>query len=165
MKKLIILGAGQYGCVVKETAQAIGCFEKIDFLDDKSPLAVGKLLDYELFAQDYDYAFVAMGNANLRLCWLDKLEQAGYGLPVLVHPRAYVSPTAVLGKATIVEPMAVVNTGAIVEMGGLICAGAVVNHNSVVHKCCQIDCNAVVPANAVVPQETKVPSGTVFERE
>lgn len=162
MKNLLILGAGQYGCVVRETAEAMGCFEKIAFLDDNSPLAMGKLAAYEGFAREYGCAFVAMGNPTLRIQWLEKLELAGYELPVLIHPRAYVSPSAILGKAVIVEPMAVVNAQAVVETGGLLCAGSVVNHNAHVMPVCQIDCNAVVAANATVPEGTKVPSGTVF---
>ena len=164
-KSLLILGAGQYGRVVRETAEAMDCFEKISFLDDNRPLAIGKLTDYQGFLQDYDSAFVAMGNPQLRMQWLQKLEQVGYELPVLIHPRAYVSPSAVLGKATIAEPMSVVNAGAVIELGGLLCAGCVVNHNAHVMAVCQIDCNAVVASNATVPEGTKVQSGTVFHKE
>lgn len=164
-KNLLILGAGQYGRVAKETADAMGCYEEIDFLDDNSPLAVGKLAEFEHFLQNYDSAFVAMGNPQLRMQWLNKLEQAGYEIPVLIHPKAYVSPSAVLGNATIVEPMAVVNSEAVIERGGLICAGCVVNHNAHVMPVCQIDCNAVVASNATVPAGTKVLSGTVFHKE
>lgn len=164
-RNLLILGAGQYGRLVLETAEAIGRFERIDFLDDNSPIAIGRLTDFQDFAENYDSAFVAMGNPGLRMQWLDKLEQAGYDLPVLIHPKAYVSPSAVLGKATIVEAMAVVNTEVIVEMGGLLCAGCVVNHNAHVMPVCQIDCNAVVASNATVPEGTKVCSGMVYERK
>lgn len=164
-KNLLILGAGQYGYLIRETAEAMGCFGQIGFLDDRSPAALGKLADYEGFRQAYSCAFVAMGNPMLRMQWLEKLEQAGFELPVLVHPRAYVSPSARLEKGTAVEPMAVVNTEAAVEAGGLLCAGCVVNHNARVMPGCQIDCGAVVASNAVVPEGTKVPSGTVYERK
>ena len=164
-KSLLILGAGQYGQVVRETAEAMGCFSKIAFLDDNSPLAIGKMTEYEGFAQEYTNAFVAMGNPQLRKQWLDRLELAGYDLPVLIHPKAYISPSAVLGKATIVEAMAVVNTEAVVDMGCLLCAGCVVNHNAHVLPVCQIDCNAVVASNATVPEGTKVCSGVVFHKE
>lgn len=162
-KNLLILGAGQYGQVVRETAEAMGCFEEIGFLDDNNPMAKGKLAEYECFLQDYGCAIVAMGNPQIRLQWLDKLESAGFELPVLIHPKAYVSPSAVLGKGTIAEPMAIVNTEAVVEKGGLLCAGCVVNHNAHVLPGCQIDCGAVVASNAVVPACTKVHSGTVYE--
>lgn len=164
-KSLLILGAGQYGIVAKETAQAMDCFGRIDFLDDNNPAAVGKLGDYAQFRQTYGCAFVAMGNPKLRLMWIEKLTQAGFELPLLIHPRAYVSPSARLMPGTIAEPMVVVNAGTVVETGGLLCAGCVVNHNAHVMECCQIDCGAVVASNAIVPEGTKVQSGTVFERK
>lgn len=164
-KKLLILGAGQYGQVVRETAEAMGCFDKIAFLDDNNPNAVGKLADYLPLRQEYACAFVAMGNPELREMWLDRLETAGYELSVLVHPKAYISPTASLGKGTIAEPMVVVNTEAVVETGGLLCAGCIVNHNGLVKSCCQIDCNAVVAAGATVPEKTKVAAGTLYAKK
>lgn len=165
MENLVILGAGQYGHVARETAVAMGCFQEICFLDDHSETAIGKLEDYRQLRSKFDCAFVAMGNPGLRMHWLQALEEAGYQLPVLIHPKAYVSPSAQLGKGSITEPMAVVNAGAEVGMGALLCAGCVVNHNAHVLPGCQIDCNAVVAANAVVPEGTKVQSGSVFEKK
>lgn len=167
MKKrnLLILGAGQYGHVVRETAVEMNCFSQIEFLDDNNPKAIGKLADYESLVDQFPCAFVAMGNPALRLKWLEILEKAGYELPVLVHPSAYVSPSVSLAKGTIVEPMAVVHTETVVEQGGLLCAGCVINHNSRIMPGCQIDCNAVVASGAVVPEGTKVHSCTVYERK
>ena len=164
-KNLLILGVEQYGHVVKETAEATGCFGSIAFLDDNNPAAIGKLLNCRRLRQEYDCAFVAMGNSRLRRHWLRSLKAEGFALPVRVHPKAYISPSAVLREGTIAETMAVVNTGAVVEAGGLLCAGCVVNHNARVSCGCQIDCNAVVAAGAVVPEGTKVPAGTVFEKQ
>lgn len=164
-ENLLILGAGQYGQVVRETAEAMGYFERISFLDDNNPVAVGKFADYLKFSTEYSSAFVAMGNPVLRKKWLEHLKTAGFKLPTLIHPRAYVSPSAVLGEGTVVEAMAVVNTGAVVEKGGLLCAGCAVNHNAQIASCCQVDCGAVVAANAQVPEGMKVPSCTVYDRK
>ena len=164
-RNLLILGAGQYGRLVKETAVALNCFEKICFLDDNSPLAIDKLDAYAAYGSEFCCAFVAMGNPKHRIEWLYKLDQAGFELPSLIHPKAYVSPSASLGKGIIVEPMCVVNSEAIVGDGCLLCAGCVVNHNAQLMSCCQVDCNATVESNAIVPEETKVVNGTVFKRD
>ena len=163
-RNLLILGAGQYGRLVKETAIAMNCFEKIAFLDDNSPLAIDKLNAYMSYGNEFSCAFVAMGNPKLRNEWLNRLEQAGFELPCLVHPMAYVSPSASFGKGIIVEPMCVVNCEVVIGNGCLLCAGCVVNHNAQLMLCCQVDCNATVESNAVVPEGTKVCSGTVFKR-
>ena len=158
---LLILGAGQYGQVVREIANSTGRFEKIAFLDDNNQEAIGKLEDYKNLLDQFSFAVVAIGNPQVRLTWLDRLKRFGYELPVLVHPMAYVSSSAKLEEGTIVEPMAVVQSGAVVRTGGIVCAGAVVNHNATVEQGCQIDCNAVIAANAVVPAQTKVLCGSV----
>ena len=43
MNNLLIIGAGQYGAMIKESARALNEYDKIDFLDDNSVLAIGKI--------------------------------------------------------------------------------------------------------------------------
>ena len=162
MEKLLILGAGQYAMVVREIAQSLNCYDRIDFLDDKSPLALGKLEEVARFFPEYRHAIVAMRNPQIRGSWTEQLQKTGFTVPTLSHPRAYVSVSAVLAVGTVVEPMAVVQTGARIGTGSLLCAGSVVNHNACVGDFCQIDCNAVVPANSQVAAGTKVPCGSVY---
>lgn len=155
-KKLLIIGAGQYGMVTKETAESMNCFEHINFLDDNNPIAVGKISQYEKFVSDYKYAIVAIGNSGLRLELTEKLKNAGYTIATIISPLAYISKSAVISEGCIIEAMAVVNTESFIGECSFILAGAVVNHNSVVGEGCHIDCNATVRSNSVVEAETKV---------
>ena len=164
-RNLLILGFGQYGSVAKETAEAMNCFDRIDFLDDCNEKAIGPLAYYQDVTSEYTYAFVAMGRPALRAVWSQRLREAGFILPVLQHPRATVMPSARIEGGSIIEAQAMVHSNAVLSAGCIISAGAVVNHNAVLGACCHIDCNAVVPAGQTVPAETKVPCGTVFQRE
>lgn len=161
-RSLLILGAGQYGQLVRDVAVDMGIYSQIAFLDDHAPGAVGKLEDCAAFAGEYTDAFVAMGNSQLRLAYLDKLEAAGFTLPVLRHPSAVVLPSARIEKGTILEPFVAVNANTAVARGCILSAGAVINHNSVVEEGCHIDCGAVVSSNCTVPAGTKVCCGRVF---
>lgn len=161
-KKILILGAGQYGHLVKEIAAACG-YERVDFLDDHHPAALGSFADAQFFTDDYPDAVVAVGNAQLRRKCLDMLESLGFHIPVLCHPRAYISPSAQVCSGCIIEPMAVVNSNAKLERGCFLSAGAVVNHDSWVGECSHIDCNGAVPARSCVPAGTKVNCCTVYE--
>lgn len=162
-RNLLIFGAGQYGCVAKETAEAMNCYESIAFLDDNSCFAIGKIADYEAYKSQFSMAFVAIGNSKLRCRLLSELETAGYELALLVHPQACVMPSVQLGKGSIVEAMAVVNSNTEISEGCIISAGAVVNHDSVLGKCCHLDCGAIVPARSILPEGTKVPCGQVYQ--
>lgn len=163
-KDLLILGAGQYGMVAKEIAEAMNCFQKIDFLDDVNPIAIGRLCDYDRLVKDYKHAIIAIGNAKVRLEWLKKLETAQYDIMCLIHPKAYVSPSCRIAEGCIVEPMAVINTGALLERGVIASAGCVVNHNSVVKEVCHLDCGCVIESDVIVPAMTKVHSNEVCRK-
>lgn len=58
---LLLIGAGGHGKVVAEIAEDCG-YEKIDFLDSNSPESIGKISDLEKFTNQYEYAFVGIGN-------------------------------------------------------------------------------------------------------
>lgn len=158
---LLIIGAGQYGIVAKEIAEEMGVFEKIDFLDDKNESAVGKINDYDKFANLYSHAFVAIGSNKMRLEFIEKL-QSFYKIAILKSKFAYISPLSTIEEGTIIEQMAIVQANAKIEKGCLICSGTIVKHNAHVGQGCYLDCNCVVQAGAVVKTETKVEAGTVF---
>lgn len=164
-KNLLILGAGQYGTVIKEIAIEMGCFEKIDFLDDTFGIgetegnyheqSIAKLADYEEYVTEYTYAICSIGNAELRKKWTEKIAEANYRIPILVSPRAYISKSAQLRYGDIIEPMAVVHANAVVGIATYVSAGAVLNHNSFTSDYCHINCNSVVMGGAMVVPGTK----------
>lgn len=162
---LLILGAGQFGQVAKEVAESMGRFGRIAFLDDNSDLAIGKLEDREKFVAEFSYAFVAIGDSDLRLKYIEKLEESCFVIAVLVSPKAYVSPSAQLMKGTIVAPGAVVNANSTVAVGCFVCAGATVDHNSFVGDGCQLDCGSVVGSNAILLAKTKLNYNEVFDKD
>ena len=143
MSGLLILGAGGHGKVVAETALASGVVSSVSFLDDRctslnawlpvlgwpviGPL--GLSLQAETAAQ-FDAAVVAIGHAATRLHWIQQLQNAGYHLPVLVHPTAWVSPSAQLGPASVVSAHAAVQAEASIGTGAILNTGCSVDHDA-----------------------------------
>lgn len=167
---LLIVGAGMYGVVAKEIAEETNRFQKIDFVDDGLTQAyngdrvVGTTADIQKLSQEYNCVIVAIGNPQIRLSLLERLEKEGeFNVVSLISPRSFVSPSASLGKGVFVEPMAVVHAGCKVENGCIVSAGAVVNHYSTLREGVHVDCNATVLGNKTVSAKTKVYSGKVFE--
>ncbi|MEH7451622.1 hypothetical protein [Gottfriedia acidiceleris] len=161
-RNLLILGAGGHGKVVKETAVAMGSFERIDFLDDKSELAIGECKDYKQFTSDYTHAFVAIGNNEQRMKWLEELIEVGFQIPVLMHPTAYKSPIARVDLGSIICAKAVVNTNAELEKGCIISIGALVDHDSFVGEGSHINSGAIVKAGCRVDRLMKLDAGIVY---
>ena len=164
--KLLIVGAGQYAQVVRDIAISLECYAEIAFVDDRVPLEgdiIGRTADLEALHGRFAHAIVAIGNPALRRELTERLLDLGYEVPVLVHPRGWVSPTATVAPGCVVEASSVINAYVALGTATLVCAGAVVNHNAVVGPYCQIDCNATVPARGNVPENTKLSAGTVFQ--
>ena len=160
---LLILGAGQYGRLVFEIADSMGTFSKIDFLDDNSADVIAKISEYKKFVKSYSSAIVAIGNATLRETLLRDLKDAGFLLPAIISPAAFVSKNAKISEGVVIEPMATIQTGAAVGTGSFISSGAVIRHNAVVGDFCHCDCNSVIMSSANVPNKTKIECLTVYK--
>ena len=163
MKRLLILGAGGFGQMAKETALELG-YEQVVFLDDAADGedVIGRCCDYILRHEEYPVAVAAFGNNKTRLYWTDKLLEAGYQVPALVHPSAVVSPSAVLESGCFVMQRAVVNTHTRLERAALINSGAVVDHDSVVCAGAHVGLGSIVKANCTIESGRKVEAGEVI---
>ncbi len=171
-KNLLIIGASCCGLSARETAQAMGCFEKIAFLDDNikdmpdGSEILGGIEDYENLVTEYSNIFVAISNPEIKLNMLKKIkETTPYRIVTLISPKAYISPSAQVLDGSLIEAMATVNTGSVISVGCIIGAGSVVNHCSM---CCDgvhMECNATVADNTLVPAGTFIDSGVIYKRD
>ena len=162
MKRLLIIGAGGFGQMIQETAGLLG-YEEAVFLDDASKHkdVIGKCCDYKSFLANYDTAVAALGDNGQRLYWTEKLIEAGYQVPAIIHPSAVVSPSAVIGAGSFIMQRAVVNTHTVIEHGVLVNSGAVVDHDSHVARGAHIGLGSVVKANCKIAEKRKVEEGEV----
>ena len=159
-KNLLILCDSAYGTVAKEIALSMGCFEKVDVLNqhfgvsetegEYHEISIGKLEDYENFAGAYSYAVTAFEDSHTRLAWSDKLIEAGFAIISLVSPKAYVSPTAQINQGCIIEPFAGVNSNVSVGACSIIKMGALINHNSIVSEGCCCENYSIIKTGAYV---------------
>lgn len=161
MDNLLIIGAGGHGQVVKEAAEALKIYNKIDFLDDHSDLAIGRVDEYEKYSNDYQYAFVAIGNAEIRNELVHKLFKH-YTIPSIIHPTAFVSTSAKLGTGCYVGAKAVINTNSVTKDGCIIGIGALIDHDCVVGEYSYVNAGAIVRAGCKVDSFKKIDSGMVF---
>lgn len=147
MKQLLILGAGGHGKVMAEAAEAVGAWQKIALLDDRHAALNGTLrwpvrgavADASRFAPEYPDAIVAVGDSATRLAWLDMLTAQGFHIPQLIHPAAWVSPTALLGDGCVVMANATLQADTVLGRGCIVNTGASVDHDCMlgdgVHVC------------------------------
>lgn len=192
--KLLIIGAGGHGAVALEAFRAGAPECEVVVFDDAPDCQ--RLLGVEVqqgrpsvsaYSPDQYQAFVAIGRNETRLKVARALSAEGYTLATIVHPTAWVSPSAALGAGCLVGPRAVVNARAqlgdvaiantssiiehdcVVEDGGHICPGAtlaggvrvgsgtMIGANSTVKELVKITGDSIVGAGSVVTRDISVP--------
>ncbi len=163
MLRLLIIGAGGFGQTVKDVASQTGRFNCIHFLDDNSHLedVVAKCDEFQRFINEQSCFLVALGNNALRRQWLEMLAKAKANIATLIHPSAYVSPSAGIAEGCIVLPQAVVNTSCILKRGCIVNIGALVDHGCILEECVHVAPGGIVKAENRIPALLKIESGEV----
>lgn len=141
MKSLLIIGAGGHGRSVAEAAALSGEFTVVGFLDDAYPKlaqvwdipVLGCVNEYPRWREVADCVFIAIGNNALRERLTAELRAAGFVLVTIIHPRAFVSPSAVIGAGSAIMAGAIIGTEARLGEGVIVNCGAVVDHH------CRVD--------------------------
>lgn len=196
---IVFWGATGQSLVLEELVASLG-YQLVALLDRNpellSPFPNVPLFHSEAALQHWrsgrtgpDFALVAVGGANglTRLELLERLVVLGFEIPIAIHPRAQVSPSArlgvgcqvlaganlaarvQLGRAVIVNHLAnvdhecVLGDGVHVAPGATLCGcvqvaeGAFIGAGAVVLPRLRLGRNAVVGAGAVVTRD--VPAG------
>lgn len=106
---------------------------------------------------------LAIGYDNLMARWKvwQKIKDAGYPMPTLIHPRAYVADSAIVGAGTMIMAGAIVDVGAYVAEATVLWPGACVNHNAHIGTNTFISPSATVCGAAMVGRHTFVGAGAV----
>jgi len=167
MNSLLIIGAGSFSPEVEELAGLLG-YTDIAFLDDNPSTAycspvIGTMADIAALRSQYDTAIVALGNNNTRMKYHQILKDCGYNIPILIHPTAYVSPTAEIAPGCIIRANAVVSRDVKIGEATILNVGALIDHHVEIGYGCHILMGAVVRNKAKVEPLTRVESLSLVE--
>jgi sugar O-acyltransferase (sialic acid O-acetyltransferase NeuD family) len=174
--KLLIIGAGGHGASVAEAAKLCGAFDVIGFLDDALP--VGKTVlnstvlgsisglsnddSLERYLVACDQAIVAVGNNAMREMLTRQLVDAGFSMATIIHLRAFVSPSAVVGSGSCVMAGAIVGTEARLGLGSIVNCGAVVDHHARVEDFGHLGVNACMAGGALLGRGAWMQAGAAL---
>ena len=142
MDDVVIIGAGGHGKVVLDILQAQGKYRVAGFLDANASLAESYVCGVPVLGQinalprlkrqKIRRAIIAIGDNKARLAQVADVEAAGMELVSAVHPTAFVSSRAKVGRGVVVAPKASIVTEAVIGDLVIVNTAAVVDHECVV---------------------------------
>lgn len=107
---------------------------------------------------------VANGVNAERLALVRQLREAGFDLPVLIHPTAAVSKLATLAGGTVVMAQAAVNAGATVGLACIINTGATVDHDCVLGDSVHVSPGAHLAGSVVAEEASWIGVGAAVKQ-
>jgi sugar O-acyltransferase (sialic acid O-acetyltransferase NeuD family) len=143
---IIVYGGGGHGKSLIDLLRALGTYRIVGIIDDGlDPESQPKIMGVSvlggaaalpgLYQQGVRLAVNAVGgigNVAVRIQVFERLAEAGFACPAVVHPSAVVEPSATLSAGVQVFPLAYVGSEARLGYGAIINTGAIVSHDCVV---------------------------------
>ena len=168
---IVVVGGGGHGKTVIEMLRAVGGYRIIGILDDG--LDVGcKILEVPVLGwlkllsileqQGLRYVINAVGGISrlqIRKDVFIQIAEAKLQCPTLVHPRAFVEPSAKLAEGVQVFPLAYVGSEAEVGFGCIINTAAVVSHDCVLGDYVNLSPNVSLAGEVEVGEMTLIGMG------
>ena len=175
--QVVGLGAGGHAKVVIEILELMGGHELVGLLDPKQDLwntrvhGVTVLGDDsllpELHSQGVHAAFVGIGSVKdtwPRLQSYKKARDLGFQLVKAIHPRAVISPSALIGDGPTIMAGAIVNTSARLGDNVIVNTGAIVEHDCIIGHHSHIATGARLTATVTVGEGVHVGAGATVRQ-
>lgn len=145
---VVLLGAGDHAGVLIE-ALRLGGRRIVAIMDDDASLHGGERDGVGIIGDDglaaYPPDAIELANAigsvtppRVRREMFERFKAKGYRFAIVVHPAAFVSPSADLGEGVQVMAGAVVQTRARLDDNCLVNTGATVDHDCVIAPHCHV---------------------------
>ena len=160
---VVIIGAGGHGKVVLDILTAEGKYRPVGFVDNNPSLLDSYVCGLPVLGpinalprlkrQRIRHAIVAIGDNRQRLSQVPEIDAAGIMLVNAVHPTAFVSPRAKLGRGVVVAPKACVIVDARIGDVAIVNTAAVVDHE------CDVGDGAHVCPGAILAGRVRVGRG------
>ena len=167
MNDLIIIGAGGHGRTLYETAILLG-YENIVFLDDNESClttskihVIGKTSDLNLYANTAKHIAIGIGNNKLREVFHHQLQSLSITPTTLVHPFAFVSPSATLGSGSVVLAGAVIGANSTLGAGTIVNSHSTVDHDSTLGDFAHLGVGVHLAGGANIGRSAFLQAGTV----
>lgn len=165
---ILVYGGGGHAKSVIDMIRAVGGYLIAGIIDDHLPVGTQVLgvsvlggasqLD-ELHDQGITLAVNTVGGIgkpDVRVRVFESLDQAGYQFPALIHPRAFVEPTARIAEGTQILPLAYVGSDSKIGFGCIINYGSIISHDCILADYVNLSPGATLAGGVLVGERTQI---------
>jgi acetyltransferase EpsM len=170
-KAIIVYGGGGHGKALIDLIRLLSTFSIAGIVDDslaqgetvmgESVLGGARMLE-QLARHGCCRAANAVGgigNITSRITVFERLATAGFSCPTLVHPTAFVEPSATLADGVQVMPHAYVGSEARVGFGAIVNTGAIISHDCILGDYANLSPGAILAGEVSVGEAVLVGMG------
>ena len=172
MKEIILIGGGGHCKSVIDVIEQEGRFKIVGIVDRPELLGtdvlgysvIGNDANLESLAKIHTYALVTVGHIKspaLRIKLFDIATEAGFVLPSIISPRAYVSQHAFIGKGVVVMHDALINAEATIGNNCIINSKALIEHDSKILENCHISTSVTINGGVTIGSGCFIGSGAI----
>ncbi len=168
---IIIYGGGGHGKSLIDLIRVASLYPILGIVDDGLPpgslvngikvLGGSGILDLLMTHGVHQAANAVGGIGNIasRINVFEALRKAGFSCPSLVHPAAFIEPSAVLAEGAQVFPHGYVGSEATIGYGVIVNTGAIVSHDCLVGDYVNLSPGAILAGEVTVGKATLVGMG------
>lgn len=171
---IIVYGGGGHGKALIDLIRYLDRYTVIGIVDDGIPVGT-EIMEVSVLGgagilKELEKAGVhlaanavgGIGNIAPRLGVFENLTNAGFSCPTLVHPIAFVEPSAVLSDGVQVMPHAYVGSEVHVGFGAIINTGAIVSHDCILGDFSNLSPGAILAGEVTIGEATLVGMGVTI---
>jgi acetyltransferase EpsM len=164
---IVVYGGGGHGKTLIELLVALGTYRVVGVVDDclkaggavlGVPVVGGRSVLASLVADGVRLAVNAVGGISQvasRVEITRTLTEAGFAMPAVVHPSAWIEASASIGPGAQVLAHAYVGSDAVVGRGALLNTGSIVSHD------CRLDDHCILSPGALLAGDVHVGTMTL----
>lgn len=169
--RIVVYGGGGHGKSLIELLQALHVYEIVGVIDDgltvgESVMGIAALGGYEVLGRLYEQgvrlavnAVGGIGNLAIRAKVFKRLSVAGFNCPAVIHPTAFIEPSARLSGGVQVFPKAYIGSEVAVGYGTIVNTGAIVSHECKLGNLVNISPGAILAGGVEIGDEALIGMG------
>ncbi|MFZ3122398.1 MAG: acetyltransferase [Thermodesulfovibrionales bacterium] len=171
MEKIVLLGGGGHAKVLIDLINACGRYEIAGIVDAQLAAGVSVsgatvLGDDRILSELYEKGLInaciavgSVGDNSKRKALYEKVKNAGFLIPALIHPSAVISGKSQIREGTQIMAGAIVQTDSIIGENTIVNTGAIVEHDCTVGKHVHICPGAVISGGCTIREASFIGAG------